>query len=65
MESTRLNSMQSRKRFTLDPKFVETAGESDNLTMGDVEQFLTEWDECNPELVSVSVELDDSSYVHS
>jgi hypothetical protein len=57
--------MQSRKRFTLNPRFVETAAESDNLTMDDVEQFLSEWDGCNPELVSVTVELDDSSYVHS
>ena len=55
--------MQSRKRFTLDSEFVET--ETGRLTIDDIEQFLTEWQDCNPELVSVTVELDDSCYVHS
>jgi len=57
--------MQSRKRFTLNPEFVETKTKSDHLTIEDVEQFLTEWEDCNPELMSVTVALDDSCYVHS
>lgn len=55
--------MRSRKRFTLDPEFVET--ETGRLTIEDVERFLAEWDDCNPKLVSVTVALDDSCYVHS
>ena len=59
----RLFLMQSRKQFTLDPEFVDT--ETGRLTIDDLEQFLTEWEDCNSELVSVTVALDDSCYVHS
>ena len=55
--------MQSRKKFTLEPEFTDS--DDTTLTLNELEEFLTEWKECNPELVSVTVELDDSCYIHS